>query len=130
MFNREEKTPAAAVPARRPEQLKDRPSVAPLVDIFENDQEVLLQADLPGVDSDGLHLSFDGGQLTLEAHRLPEAANQLLAAEYRPFDYRRTFLIPDGIDPTKIAAELKNGILLVHLPKTEPIKPRRIPIKA
>lgn len=115
--------------ARRAEAMQQRPFVAPLCDIYENESEVLLVADLPGVGSDGLELSFDKGQLTLEARRRAETARPV-AAEFRPVDYRRTFVLPDGIDASKIAAELEAGVLRVHLPKAAPLRPRRIEVRA
>lgn len=119
---------AEGLEARRAEAMQERPSVAPLCDIYENESEVLLVADLPGVSSEGLELSFDKGQLTLEGHRRAETTRPV-AAEFRPVDYRRTFVLPDGIDSARIAAELKAGVLHVHLPKAEPLKPRKIEVR-
>ena len=108
----------------------DRRTVTPACDIYENKEEVLLLADLPGVAPDALKINLDNDELTLEARRDLPSEGTLLTAEYRACDYRRNFVVPSGIDATKIAAELKNGILHLHLPKSEDIKPRQISVRA
>ena len=112
------------------EKLHQRPYVAPLVDIFENGDELLLVADVPGVSNDALAIQFEKGQLTLEARRTDVFEGAALAAEYRPYDFRRTFVIPQGIDAAKISAELDGGVLRVHLPKAAQLKPRQIHVKS
>lgn len=112
------------------EKLQQRPYVAPLVDIFENGDELLLVADVPGVSSEDLAIQFEKGQLTLEARRTDTFEGTALAAEYRPYDFRRTFVISQGIDAAKITAELNRGVLRVHVPKAAQLKPRQIHVKA
>ena len=102
----------------------------PRVDILESDQELLLCADLPGVMPDGVDLRFENGELTLHgkcAPRQPQA-NYVLA-EYEVGDFHRVFSISEDINPEKIAAELKNGVLTVHLPKSEKAKPKKIAVQ-
>jgi HSP20 family molecular chaperone IbpA len=109
----------------------DRPVLAPRVDIYENDTEVLLSADLPGVADDAVRLHLERNELILEAATsLPEAEGEAVAHEFGNVEYRRVFLVPKGIDAERIAAELKNGVLRVRLPKTSQVQPRRIPISA
>jgi len=108
----------------------DRRTVTPACDIYENKEEVLLLADLPGVAPDALKINLDNDELTLEARRDLPGEGALLSAEYRACDYRRSFVVPSGIDASKIAAELKNGILHLHLPKSEDVKPRQISVRA
>ena len=100
-----------------PEAVRQRPAVAPLVDVFENKDEVLLVADLPGVDSPNLRVDVEEERLVIEARR-------------GEWDYRRAFVMPDGIERDKIAAELKDGVLRLRLPKAAAVKPRRIEVKA
>jgi HSP20 family protein len=114
----------------RAEAVQQRPAVAPRVDIFENKDEVLLVADMPGVSKEGLNIHLDHEQLTVEGRVLAETAGRLLAREWRPFDFRRSFLVPKGIDAEKVSAELKQGVLYLHLPKSEAVKPRRVPVQA
>lgn len=107
-----------------PEKMAQRATVAPAVDIFENKEELLIVADLPGVTKGDLSIQFDKGQLLLEG-RLRE-----FGPEEEPFDYRRTFVIPQGIDVEHISANLQNGVLRVTLPKPPSMKPRQIAVTA
>jgi HSP20 family molecular chaperone IbpA len=100
------------------------------VDVYENANELLVLADVPGATKDTVAVHVDKGQLTLEARREPAAHGTVLEAEYRPVDYHRVFSVPQGIDASKIEAELSAGVLRVRLPKSEALKPRRIEIKA
>jgi HSP20 family protein len=115
----------------RAENVNERPAVAPRIDVFENDNEILLFADLPGVSKDNVRIDLEKERLTIEARRTEtqEEGTELLA-EYRPFDYRRAFLVPRGIDRDKIDAELRAGVLRLKLPRADALKPRSIPIRA
>ncbi|MDB4938119.1 MAG: hypothetical protein JWP87_5091 [Labilithrix sp.] len=116
-------------PARRAEE--QRLAIRPRVDVFENEREYLVVADVPGVAKDAIDVRFEDGELRLEARRWTQAnTDQPLSAEYHVADYRRAFAMPDGVDADKIEAELKSGVLEVHLPKSEAKRPRRIDIRA
>jgi HSP20 family molecular chaperone IbpA len=115
---------------KTPERVQQRAWVAPRVDIYENEDEVLLVADVPGVDKDGLTIDLDKDQLTLEGHVKEQAPGEALGREFQPVDYRRSFIVPSGIDASKITAELKNGVLTLHLTKSEALKPRQIVVRA
>ena len=108
----------------RPEKLAERATVLPAVDIFENKEQLLIVADLPGVAKEDLSMNFDNGHLTLAGRLRAFGPNE------EPYDYRRTFVIPQGIDAEKIAASLDNGVLRVTLPKPAALKPRQIEVKA
>lgn len=115
---------------RKAEKLEQRPVVAPFVDIYENTEQILVVADLPGVTQERLSIHLEKGELLFEGRRAD-------AAELGPSpgvaslpDYRRSFVVPQGIDLDKISAEMKSGILRISLPKAAALKPRQIPIKA
>jgi HSP20 family protein len=99
--------------------------VRPRVDVFENEHELLVVADVPGAAKDSIDVRFEGGELRLEARRAAGPEGQALAEEYRVASYRRAFAMPEGIDAEKIAAELT-----VHLPKASAKRPRRIDVRA
>jgi len=105
-----------------PEKLADRPNVAPPVDIFEDKDEILILADMPGVAPEGLSINLDRAELTLEAKR--EGTGE------QAYDYRRVFVVPRGLDPDKIGATLQNGVLRLTLPKPAAMKPRQIAVRA
>jgi len=111
-------------PETAPEKLAQRATVAPTVDVFENKDELLILADLPGLSKEDLSIHFDKGHLTLEG-RLKD-----FGPDEESFDYRRTFVVPQGIDAERIAASLQNGVLRVTLPKPPALKPRTIEVKA
>lgn len=114
-----------------PERVSRRPVVMPAVDIFENRDEVLVVADVPGADPAGLNVHFDKDQLFIEAATGPEDEKaKTLFREFGSVDYRRVFELSPGIDVAAIKAELKNGVLSIHLPKSAAIKPRKIQITA
>jgi len=113
-----------------PENVSERPTVSPRVDVYESEKEILLIADLPGVAKEQLNVRVDGDTLVLEGSRVFDVKGSLLAAEYRPIDYRRTFNVPPGIDRSKIDAELHAGVLKLHLPKEAALQPRRIAIRS
>ena len=125
-MNNETKTHKTSSPV--PEKLHQRPAVTPAVDIFENKDELLIVADLPGVGNDELTLNLDKGKLTIEGRR--KASGEPGDTDGGAFDYRRVFAVPQGIDAEKIAANLTGGVLRVHLPKSEALKPRQIEVKA
>ncbi|MFZ5764889.1 MAG: Hsp20/alpha crystallin family protein [Thermodesulfobacteriota bacterium] len=120
--------------AKREETMMERsreiPVIAPLVDIYENEDEILLHADMPGVDKKNIAINIDNGKLVLSGVRQMEASGAANWAEFGDVEYQRTFSVPQAIDVDKVNAELKDGVLRLHLPKSEAAKPRRIEIKA
>lgn len=101
----------------------------PRVDIYETDQELTLFADVPGVSAESVELNFERGELILQARIKRHAhAGQALVNEYEEGDFYRVFQIHESIDATRIAAECKNGVLTVHLPKAEAVKPRQVKV--
>lgn len=112
------------------ENVQDRPTVRPACDIFENQDELVLVVDLPGVPSDAVSIDIDKDVLTIVGRRqvaLPEGA-RVLAGHGFGWDFRRQFTVGSQIDQDKVRAELKDGVLEVHLPRHERTKPRRIAI--
>lgn len=113
-----------------PERGREMPGVTPLVDIYENRDEILLQVDMPGVAKDEVTVNIDNGKLCLSGVRKLEAGGAAQWEEFGNVEFQRTFSVPQTIDPNQVNAELKDGVLHLHLPKSEAAKPRRIEIKA
>ncbi|GAB4337172.1 MAG: Hsp20/alpha crystallin family protein [Desulfobulbaceae bacterium] len=112
-----------------PEARRDLQAEVPLVDIYENDDEILLHVDMPGVEKNNVRVNIDNGRLTLSGIRKMEGAGTVQWQEFDDVEYRRTFSVPQTIDVEKVNAELKDGVLRLHLPKSEAAKPRQIEIK-
>jgi HSP20 family molecular chaperone IbpA len=111
-------------------QSESRKAATPACDIFENSEEVLLVADLPGVKTEELSIDLDKEVLTLSAPRTVASQGIYLGYECGDCDYQRRFVVPSGIETGKIRAELKNGVLSLHLPKAQGAKPRQITVTA
>jgi HSP20 family molecular chaperone IbpA len=93
--------------------------LTPAVDVYENEAELLIVVDLPGVTHERLDLKIDPPELRFEA-----------AAEgAEGSTWRRSFTIDERIDANKVSAELKNGVLKIRLPKADEVKPRKIAIR-
>ena len=120
------------VTAKQPvaEPTTNRPVVSPAVDIYENEREYLVLADLPGVAHDGVQIRFEGGELSLAASRLDDKASDYLGNEITVADYRRLFRIPETVDSEKIEAKLVDGVLHLVLPKSTRARPRQISVKS
>jgi HSP20 family protein len=112
------------------EPTTNRPVTAPAVDIYENEQEYLVLADLPGVPHDGVQIRFENGELSLDARRQSEQADDYIGNEIQLADYRRLFRIPETVDSEKIDAKLIHGVLHLVLPKASKARPRQISVKA
>jgi HSP20 family protein len=96
-------------------------TLVPRVDILETENEYLVLADMPGVSPQDMDIRFDKGELTVVGRR-PAGRN------YEASSYQRSFQVADTIAADKITAELKAGVLTIHLPKVEAVKPRRISV--
>lgn len=91
------------------------------VDIFEGSDELLLLADLPGVEPAGLTVSFEAPELRIEGRRGSGDTGSV---------YARTFRVSEQIDASAINAELSSGVLKLRLPKAAHTKPRKIEVRA
>ena len=110
------------------ERSRQIPAIAPVVDIFENDDEILLHADMPGVAKKDITVNVDNGKLAISGVRTLATKGSANWEEFGDLEYQRTFSVPQTIDVAKVNAELKDGVLRLHLPKSEAAKPRVIEI--
>jgi HSP20 family protein len=105
---------------------------APTVDISETEGEYLIKAELPGVEKDGVKITLQDEVLTLQGERKQEKEEK--AKKYHRIErsygrFVRSFTLPDSVDEAKVLAEFKDGVLSLHLPKTEKAKPKAIEVK-
>lgn len=103
--------------------------LTPLANIHETSDGYVLEAEMPGVDKSGLELTVENGELTIRGQRKGyETKGQTVYRESRSADYRRVFEIDPSIDTSKITAKIEQGVLTLHLPKAESVKPRQIAV--
>lgn len=106
---------------------------APAVDIREEDDGYLVQAELPGVAEKDLKVSVDDNVLTISAKSGKDAerkADGYLVRERRHAAYTRSFVLPRDSDHESVSASFEDGLLTLTVPKTEASKARRIPVNA
>ena len=108
----------------------EREYVRPMVNIYENQEGYVLEAELPGVNKAGVSVSLEGNLLTLEGRRVLSAAqdSESLYRETQDADFRRVFEVDPAIDGGKITARMEQGVLTLTLPKAEAAKPRTIAV--
>jgi HSP20 family protein len=105
---------------------------SPAVDIFENENELVLKADLPEVDAKNVGIQIENGTLTLKGERQFE--EQRNGKAYHRIErgygaFVRAFTLPETVDAEKVKADFKAGVLTVTLPKKEVAKPRTVNIE-
>ncbi|MBQ6472248.1 MAG: Hsp20/alpha crystallin family protein [Victivallales bacterium] len=107
--------------------------ISPRVDITENEKEVLLVADMPGVGQNGVDVDLERNVQTIKGTRTAEVMEgfELTNAEFQPvYSYERQFTLGDTIDRENISASMKDGVLRLVLPKVAEAAPRRIVVKS
>lgn len=133
MNNQVQTTSSSATPAT-PATQDTAPErfVVPPVDVVENDASITLLADLPGVPREQLHVRVDGDNLLLEATAVTNGPDnmELVYGEAQCPAYRRQFTLSRELDPSRIEAQLRDGVLRLTIPKAEDARPRRIQVQA
>jgi len=104
---------------------------SPSVDVFETEGEIVVKAELPGMERNDIHLNLDNNVLTLRGERRFEKETKednyhRIERSYGAFS--RAFTIPATVDEEKIRADYKDGVLKINLPKKEQAKPKQIRI--
>ena len=105
----------------------------PAVDIFERGEDLVIRAELPGIDKDAINIRVEDNRLVLSGERkseseMTEENTYRIEREYGTF--LRTFNLPKTVDAGRIVASYKDGILEIVLPKAEEAKPKKIEISA
>ena len=108
--------------------------VFPAVNLYETADGYILTAELPGVAPEDIQVSLEGATVTLSGERRIGYANQegvsLHRSERQAGSFRRAFELPSTVDPGKVEAIHKNGVLMLRLSKTSEAQPRQISVKA
>ena len=113
-------------------ELFDTELWAPEIDISETEDEYVVKADIPGINEKDLSVTLSGGNLTIKGERKEEKEEKkkhFHRIERRYGSFQRTIALPGEVDENKITAEYKDGVLEIHLPKTEKSKPKEIKVE-
>lgn len=103
----------------------------PPIDIYETGDGLVLYADLPGVNSDGLNLQVQDNRLSLFGEvSIQNDGADVVHEEYKIGNYLRSFILSDDVDHENITARLNNGVLRVELPRAVRTEPRRIEVSS
>lgn len=103
--------------------------VRPPVNIYETKHDYVLEAEMPGVNKDGLEVTLEGNEITIHGRRVPETtAGEPLLHERHLAEFRRVFELDPALDTKKISAKIEQGLLTIVLPKSDRVQPRRIAV--
>ena len=108
-------------------------SVLPTIDLYQNDDDVVVKAALPGLKADDVQLSITADVLTLRGEFKDEGDQKEATyhvRERRFGSFERSVMLPTDVQADKARADFENGVLTVTLPKAETVKPKTISIKA
>ncbi len=120
------KSEASSIGAREATRAGER-YISPAVDIFESDEGLTLIADVPGLSDKTLNISIEDGILTIQGDATT-GVGDFKHREFAMAGYWRQFQLAETLDAAKAHAEVKHGVLTLHLPKAEKAKPKRIQI--
>ncbi len=110
----------------------DQGRYAPAMDVRETEDAYVVEADVPGMNKDDVHIEVADNVLTIKGERKDEKEEKdknFHRIERSFGSFARSVALPAGIDPGKVSAKFDNGVLTVTLPKPEDRKPRRIEVK-
>jgi HSP20 family protein len=123
------------VPARTNGEKEEAITVAewaPLVDIVEDEKEYVIKAELPDLKKEDVKVNVQNDVLTIAGERKyekEEKGKKYHRIERAYGSFERSFTLPEDADGSKVAAEFKDGLLKIHLPKSEKAKPKSIEVK-
>ncbi|HMU30365.1 MAG: Hsp20/alpha crystallin family protein [Nitrospira sp.] len=131
-LNRMITRPGAAQTATQGKEVMTVADWAPTVDISETEAEYAIKAELPEVKKEDVKVTVEDGVLTLQGERKQEKEDK--GKKYHRIErsygrFVRSFTLPDTVDESKVKAEYTDGVLHLHLPKSEKAKPKQIDVK-
>ena len=115
-----------------PTPFSEEREFAPAFDVSETDKELIVKADVPGMDKEDINISLSDGLLTITGEKKKEKEDKnenYHCVEMRYGKFSRTMRLPVEVDTEKVDATYKDGVLKITLPKSETVKPRKIKIK-
>ncbi len=106
-------------------------AVFPALNVSEDPAEIIVNAEIPGVDPAGLDIAVEGDTLTIRGERKPAAGGEGISFHRRELQYgtfNRALTLPTKINAEKVSAKAKNGVLTIILPKAEEVKARQVSV--
>jgi HSP20 family protein len=119
--------------AMQPERTRQRWAYTPSCDIIEQQDALLVLADMPGVNAGDVDIQYENGVLSIHGRVEPrrnEEQTHFVVREYGVGDYYRSFQVGEGVDSSRIQATLREGVLELHLPKAEATRPHKISVQS
>jgi HSP20 family molecular chaperone IbpA len=110
--------------------LKQAPIFLPNVDIFETEDNIIISADIPGVDEHDVIVTIEENELKIGGTVSYKPPGDYVLSEYTVGNFLRSFILSNKIDQEKIVSSLKNGVLRLTLPKIEATQPKKIIIQS
>ncbi len=104
---------------------------APAMDVIEQEDQILLRAELPGLAEEDVEITLEDGKLTLKGEKKLEhdtSDGHYRRIESRYGSFLRVFTLPTGVDQEQIDAQFRNGVMVISLPKAEQAKPKKISV--
>jgi len=123
-----ETTMPAKAETNVPDTREESRTLIPAVDIFETGDGLVVVADLPGVETGTVDVGVEKNILTIKAKPAPGRTEDLTLQEFRLLPYFRQFQLSEIVDQENIRAEIKYGVLTIHLPKVAEKQPRKIAV--
>jgi HSP20 family protein len=117
--------------SQTPSEEFDRGTWAPSVDIYETNDSFVVSADLPGLSKEDIQIDLKDNTLTLKGEKKFEekvSRDNYIRVERAYGSFVRSFALPQNIDPDKIKAKYKEGVLELNIPKKEEAKPKQIKV--
>jgi HSP20 family protein len=128
VFTMKETTVPANVEKNVPDTREDTRVLIPPVDIFETETGLVVVADLPGVAKEDIDVNVEKNVLTLKAKATQGLKENLARQEFQLIPFFRQFQLSETVDQSGISAEMKYGVLTIHLPKVKEQQPRKISV--
>lgn len=121
-------TENASIPTTKPEIASRMRYITPAVAIYEDADGYTIEAEMPAVAKQSVHVTVENGELTLTGTKAAGPAGSVIHVETACAEYRRVFDVDPAVDIGKITARIDQGVLVVRLPKAQDKKPIRISV--
>lgn len=118
---------------QKPQEPQNKRQRVPAIDILESEHEYTIKVDMPGLKEENIDVQYHHGELTIDgrvetSHSEESKERQWRFRQFESVDYHHAFRIGESVDTNRIVAKYRDGVLTVHLPKSEAVKPKKIEV--